>query len=89
MLRGLGEITRKEIVAWNLRARERMLLRKSFYLPMDERPRRWVGRGERPEEVSVGLAGPCLWTDGHQPPPQGQRDNLDPGGFLYVENINQ
>lgn len=36
-----------------------------------------------------GLAGPYLWAGGHQPPPQRQRDNLDPGGFLYVENIDQ
>lgn len=65
MSSGLHEITRKEVVAWNLQAKGRMLLRKSmnclsYHLPMDHRG--WVGQGKGPEEVSVGT-GTALFVD--------------------------
>lgn len=92
MFSGPDEITRKEIGAWSPQAKGRMLLSKSmnclsFYLPIDHR-----GGGlakEKSLRSSVwGLVLPCLWTGGCQPLPQKQRDTLNPGGFLYVENIS-
>ena len=89
-----AEITRKEIVAWNPQTKGRMLPTKSvnclpFYLPTGHRPGKWVDRGERLEEISLG-AGMALFSDRwHQPPPQRQRISLIPGEFLYVENISQ
>lgn len=62
---GLDEITRKEMVTKNTQAKGRMSLRKpvnclSFYHPMVHRPQRSGGQMERPSEVSLGQAGPCL-----------------------------